>query len=112
MRSLKVVDADFAARDMSGDRQDRHTTAVAVEQAIDEMQVARPATPGADRQFAREMRLRSCGEGCSFLMAHMDPVDRFEPAQRVRQRVQAVPDHAVDAPYPRLLQGRGDQVGG
>ena len=61
---------------MRGDRQHRHAAALAVEQAVDQMQVARTAAAGANRQLARQMRLGAGREGGALLMAHVDPLDR------------------------------------
>jgi hypothetical protein len=43
MGFLKVTAADLARRDVSGDGENRRARAVRVEQAIDQMQVARAA---------------------------------------------------------------------
>ena len=43
MGLLKVAAADLAGRDLCRDRQHRRTTTVSVEQAVDEMQIARAA---------------------------------------------------------------------
>ncbi len=67
---LEIVDADFAARDVRGDRQDRRAAAMAVEQAVDHVQVARPATAHADRQLAGQLGLGAGGRGASLFMAH------------------------------------------
>ena len=48
---LEIAAADLLARDMRRDRQHRHPGAVGVEQAVDEMEVARPAAGGAHRQL-------------------------------------------------------------
>ena len=49
---LKVINADFAARDMRCQGQHWHTAAMGVEQAVDQMQVAGAATAGAHGQLA------------------------------------------------------------
>ena len=53
---LEVSGADLPARDVGGDGDHRDAAAVAVVQAVDEVQVPRPATPGARGQFAGELR--------------------------------------------------------
>jgi hypothetical protein len=45
MRLLKIAAADFGRGDMGGDGQHRHVVAVAVKQAVDQMQVAGPQEP-------------------------------------------------------------------
>jgi hypothetical protein len=55
MRLLKIAGADLRRRDLGGDGQHRHARAVAVEQTVDEMEIARPAAAGAHRELTREM---------------------------------------------------------
>ena len=88
MGRLEIMAADLLARDVRGDRQHRHAAAIAVEQAIDQVQVARPAAAGADRELAGEVRLGTGGEGAGFLVAHVHPFDRLVPAQRIGDAVQ------------------------
>jgi hypothetical protein len=58
-----------------GDRQDRHSAAVGVEQAIDQVQVARPAAAGTHGQFAGQGRLASRCERGGLLVAYVLPDD-------------------------------------
>jgi len=60
---------------VGGERHDRHAAALAVEQAVDQVEVARPAASGADRELAGEMGFGAGGEGRGLLVAHVDPVD-------------------------------------
>ena len=87
MGGLEIVDADFAARDMGGDRQHRRMRALRVKQTVDKVQVAWAAAAGADREFARQLRLGGGGEGGAFLMAHVNPVDALEASQRIGKAV-------------------------
>ena len=82
---------------MGGDPQHRHTRAMAVEQAVDEMQIARAATAGADGEGAGEMRVRAGGEGGYFFMAHMDPFDAAMATDGIGQAIQAVTHDPVNA---------------
>ena len=50
---------------------------VAVEQAVDQVQVARAAAAGADRELAGEMGLGAGRESRRLLVAGMHPVDVF-----------------------------------
>jgi hypothetical protein len=69
---------------------------VAIEQAIDEVQVAGSAAPRADGKLARQMRL-SAGRECGcLLVAHMNPLDFPLAPDRVGQAVEAVADDAID----------------
>jgi hypothetical protein len=66
---------------------------VAVEKAVDQMQIARPAASGTDRQFADQMRF---GAGGDLLVTDVQPFDLALPANRIGQAVEAVTDNAVD----------------
>ena len=68
---------------MGGDGQNRNVIAVAVEKAVNQMQVARPAGACADRQFAGKLRFRPGGEGGHFFMARGHPVDGPHTVQAV-----------------------------
>ena len=85
---------------MRGDGEHRHARAVAVEQAVDQVQVAGAAAAGADRELAGQMRVGAGGEGRDLLVPDMQPVDLALPAQCVGEPVQAVADDAVDALTP------------
>ena len=68
---------------MRGDRDDGHARAVAIEQAVDEMEVAGAAASRADGEFAGDMRVGAGGERRDLLMADMQPLD---PAAMAPQR--------------------------
>ena len=112
MGRLEIVDADFGARDVGGDRQHRHAVALAIEQAVDQMQIARAATAGADRQAAGEMGLGAGREGGGLFVPHMDPVDGFPAPQRIGEAVERVADDAIDALDAGLLEGFDEIFGG
>src|SRR4051812_39431868 len=96
MRLLEVAGADFGRGDMRGDRQHRYARAMAVEEPVDEVQVAGSTAPGADRQAPGQLRLGARRERRDLLVADMDPCDFALPADCVRQAVQAVADDPVD----------------
>src|ERR1019366_8008060 len=102
---LEVRSADLLARDVRGNREYRHPRAVRVVQAIDEVQVARPARPRAHREGARELSLSGSGERAGLLVAHLHPLDTLGTAHRIHNRVEAVAHDAVDVPHPS-----GDQL--
>src|SRR5215475_5660616 len=97
VRLLEKAGADFRRWNLGGDGQHRHARAVAVEQAVDEMEIARPAAAGADRELTREMGLSTGRKGCDFLVPDMNPFDLALTAQRVGQPVETVTDDAVNA---------------
>ena len=75
MGLLEVAAADLRAGDLGGDRQHRNPVAVAVVQAVDQVQVAGPAAAGADGELAGDLRLGAGGERGRLLVAHMHPAD-------------------------------------
>ena len=97
MRFLEIARADLGRGDVGRDGQNRHARAMAVEQTVDEVQIARPAAPGTDGERAGEMRLGAGRESRHLLMPDMHPVDLLLPADRIGDPVQAVADDAVDA---------------
>ena len=96
MGFLKIAAADFGRRDLRGNGEHRHARAVAIEQAVDQVQIARSAAAGADRELAGQMRLGARREGRDFLVPDMHPFDLALAANRVGQPIQAVADDAVD----------------
>src|ERR1700678_2334617 len=84
---LKILAADLATGNLRGDRQHRHTIALAIVEAIDEVSVPRPATAGTDREIARQMSLSPSRKGGCFFVAGMYPSDRLVYSNRIRDRV-------------------------
>jgi hypothetical protein len=74
MRLLEVPAADLLSRDVGGDGQHRHPAPVGVEQAVDEVEVARPAARRTDRKIAGDRRLSGGAEGRRLLVADMGPL--------------------------------------
>ena len=62
MRLLEVLRADLGARDVRGDRQHRYAAALRVEQAVDQVQVARSAAACAHRQLSGQRGVGRRGE--------------------------------------------------
>src|SRR5262249_42052373 len=84
--------------------------AVAVEQAVDEMQVARSAAAGADRELTREMGLATGGKRRDLLVPDVNPFDLALAAQRVGQPVETVADDAVNAFDSRRHENVGELI--
>ena len=74
---------------------------MAVEQAVDEVEVAWPAATGADGEFTCQMRFGARREGRDFLVPDMNPFDLALAAKRVGQPVQAIADNAINPLDPR-----------
>jgi len=83
---------------------------VAVEQAVDEMQIAGSAAAGADCEAIGEMRLRAGRKCRDLLVADMEPFDLALAADRVRQAIEAVADNALDPLHARGRQRLGKLV--
>jgi hypothetical protein len=75
MSCLKIVDPDLTGGDVRGDSQNRNAAALAIEQAIDQMQVAWTAAASANCKASGQMSFGACREGGGLFMAHVDPVN-------------------------------------
>ena len=106
MRLLEEVRADFHRGNLRGDRHHRHAGALAIEEAVDEVQIARAAAAGADGEVAGDMRVGAGGEGGDFFVAHVQPLHAPAAAHRVGEAIETVADDAVDA----LHAGRGENL--
>jgi hypothetical protein len=96
MGLLEIPSADLGRWDLRRNRKHRYPRAVAVEQAIDEVQIAGPATASANGELAGQMRLRASREGGDFLVPDMDPFDFTLSSQGVSKAVKAIADNAID----------------
>jgi len=94
-----------------GDRQHRDPAAVGVEQAVDQVQVARPAARRAHRQLAGQRGLARRRERRRLLVPHVLPGDPAVAAQRVGEPVQRVSRYPVHPPHARRLQRRHHHIG-
>ncbi len=99
MRLLEVVRTDFRARDVRGDRQHRNPAALCVVETVDQMQVARAATAGADRQLSGQRGIRRRRERGCLLVTDVLPRDFAGAPERVGETVEAVTREAVDAAH-------------
>jgi hypothetical protein len=89
---------------MGGDRQNRNAVALAIEQAVDQMQISRTAASGAHRKLPGKMRLGAGGESGGLFMPHVDPVDGFSAPHRVGKPVERIADDTVDALDSRFFE--------
>jgi hypothetical protein len=72
---------------------------MAIEQAINEVKVAWPATACADGNLAGEMCLGARGESSHFFMPYVEPIDLFVFTDRIREAVEGVAGDSVDSFY-------------
>jgi hypothetical protein len=97
MGFLEISGAEFGRRDLRGNGKHRQARPLTIEQAIDEVQIARSTATGADRKLSRHVRFAAGGESCDLLVPHMHPFYLSLAADRIGQAVQAVADDAI---YP------------
>ena len=83
---------------------------MAIEQAIDQVQIARPAAAGADRELAGQMRFGARRECSNLLMPDMHPRNLALAPDRVGQAVEAVADNAVDTLDARCSEDFGELI--
>jgi hypothetical protein len=83
---------------------------MAVVQAIDQMHISGPATSGANCQFAREMRFGSRSERAGLLVPHVDPLQAPTGADGIRDSVQRVAGHSINALNARFHEYIHNQV--
>jgi hypothetical protein len=95
MGFLKIPGPDLGRRDLRRNAKHRHARPVAVEQAINEVQIAGPAAAGTHGKFAGQMCLGARRKGGDFLDPDMHPFDLPLPPNGVGQAIQAVADDAV-----------------
>src|SRR6516165_3738265 len=105
MRLLEIAAANFGGGNLRGDTEHGNTRAVTVKQAVDEVQVARSATAGANGELTREMGFGAGRERGDLFVPHMDPFDFALTAYGVRQAVQAIANDAVDPLDARCSEG-------
>ncbi len=96
MGFLEISGAEFGRRDLRGNGKHRQARPLTIEQAIDEVQIARSTATGADRKLACQMRFAAGRESCDLLVPHMHPFYLSLAADRIGQAVQAVADDAID----------------
>lgn len=70
MRLLEAVAVDFDTEDVRGNGEYGNPAAIAVEEAVDEVQVARTAARGAGGEGAGKVCVGPRGEGSNLLVAH------------------------------------------
>ena len=84
--------------------------AVTIEETVDQVQIAWPAAPRADRELAGQVRLGARRESGNFLVSDMHPFDLALAPNRVGQPVQAVADNTVDPLDTGCSEGFGKLI--
>ena len=111
MRLLKIAAANFRTWNLRGDGKNWNTAAVTIVKSIDQMQIARAATPRADCEAAGQMRFRTGGERGRFFVSHVHPLDSFLFANRIGNSVEGVTTDSVDSLHSGLREGLDEQSG-
>src|ERR1700735_2291212 len=78
---------------------------MAVEQSVDQMQIARSAAAGAHREIAGQMRFGARREGGHLFVPDVPPLDVSAAAYDVGQAVEAIADDAEYALHSGRHQG-------
>src|SRR6516162_11805012 len=99
---LEVPASQLGARNLGGDGEDRNPVALALVEAVNQVQIAGSAASRADRQPFREMGFSSGGKRRRLLVPHMDPIELSSPADGVRDAVEGVAGNTVDSPNARF----------
>jgi hypothetical protein len=101
----------FAAWKLRREGKRRHAAEMTVEQAVDQMQVARAAASHAHRELAGQVSLGTGGKRARFLVTHLDPVSASQAPQSIGEAVERAAHNAVDSLYADLLEGLGHESG-
>jgi hypothetical protein len=96
---------------MRGNRQHWHLIAMAVVQAIDQMQIAWPATACTHRQRTGDSRFSTGGKRRDLLMAGMHPAEGTQFFQAIGQAIEAIAGHPPDAFDTGIGKGGGEVIG-
>src|SRR5437870_10320643 len=97
MGLLEIIGADFAARDLRCNREDRQTAAVTVEEPVDEVKIAGAAAPGTHCELSSHVRVSAGGKGRYLLVPHMDPLDSFLAPNCLSYPVERIAHDTIDS---------------
>ncbi len=111
MRFLEIAGPDFRRGNMGGNGQHRNARAVAVEQAVNEVKVPRPAAPRANREIAGEMSLSTGSEGSDLFVPDQNPLDGVMTPDRIGEGIEAVADDPEDPPNAGVRQPLHQLIG-
>ncbi len=110
LRLLEIARANLGRWYVGRDRQHRHATAMAVEEAVDQVQISGTAGSCTNRELTGEVRFGTGREGPCLFIAHMHPTNPALPAQRISDAIEAVAHHAVYALNARDCERLGNLV--
>src|ERR1700722_5060613 len=110
MRLLEIAATDLVTRDVGGDREHRHATAVGVKQTIDQMQVPRATAGSADRESPGHRRLSGRRERRRLFVTNVLPGDVAVAAQRIGEAIDRISRQPVDPADAGRLEGRDTEI--
>ncbi len=93
---------------MGGDGQHRDMVAMTVKQTVNQVQVARSAGAGADRQLAGQLRFRASGESGDLFVPGGHPVDGAHAVKAIAQSIEGISGDAPDTFHAGLFQRFGN----
>src|SRR5580693_36021 len=111
MSFLKVVVAEFDARDLSRDGEYRHTAAITVEQPVNKVKVPGAATAGTYGQSVGQVRLGACRKRSDFFMPDVDPFDALMGAYGIGERVQGISGYTIHTADAGIEQHLNENLG-
>ncbi len=79
-----------------------------VKQTVNQMQVARSAGAGADRQLAGQLRFRASGESGDLFVPGGHPVDGAHAVKAIAQSIEGISGDAPDTFHAGLFQRFGN----
>src|SRR5580698_667943 len=108
---LKICAANFTARNLCGNSEDRNAVALTVVEAINQMHVAGATTSGTDRQLASEMGLGAGGESGRLLVSYANPADILSNPNRICNSVERVAGDSIDPFHASIGKNVDQQFG-
>lgn len=93
---FRVIGSSLCTGHLRGDGENRNTAALAIVQAIDEVEFSRLAVPRTERKLACDLRLPSQRRRL-ILRGDRNPVDHIVRSDRFSQAVERVVRNSIDA---------------
>ena len=107
---LEVPAPQLRARNLGGDGDHGNPVALAIVEAVDQMQVAGSAASCANRQPSRQVGFRPGGKCRHLLVPHVDPIEPSSGSDGVRNTVEGVAGNTVDPLNPGFSENVHEQL--
>jgi hypothetical protein len=92
MSLLKVAAAELIARYLSSDGKHRNAIAMTIEEAVNQVKIARTATASANGDLPGEERIGTGRESRHLFMPYMQPLDVFSLSNDIGKTVERIAD--------------------